>query len=63
MSGKENVETIRELFGRGPEGEDPGEGVERDQAAGLAGLLDAVAVIAGDHVAERDHAADLGVPG
>ena len=52
------------LFGSdAAEGEGPGEGVERDESAGLAAHLDAVLVVAGNHVAERDHAADLRIPG
>ena len=52
------------LFGAAPPNAiDPGEGVERGESAGRAAHLDAVPVVAGDHVAQRDHAADLRILG
>src|SRR5579883_717777 len=54
---------VAEVRGRAPEGEGPGEGIERGEAAGRLAHLDAVLPVAGDHVAQGDHAADLRVAG
>ena len=45
------------------ERKDPSKRVERGEAAGRTAHLDAVLVIAGDHVTQRNHAADLRILG
>ena len=62
-AGRRDQDSILPVRGRAREREDPGERIERRESARRAAHLDAVAIVAGDHVAQRDHAADLRVLG